>query len=762
MPILGEGHSSLVSEDTPFFRSLVDLDQWATSPGVVLQKHEGVLPYIPRSNVQGPLNLSTRGKLLVCHDYKGGYNESPTAPSYTFNFWPYCETFIYFSHHRVTIPPPGWSTAAHKHGVKMLGVLIFEGAESHGECLQLLVGPLPRQTYGAAKPNSNQTLPVSPHYARLLAELAYQRGFDGYLLNFEAPLPGGVEQARALTLWIALLEQELKRKVGPHAEAMWYDSVVVNGQLRWQDRLNSINLPFFLPSTSFFSNYTWPHPYPSMTAQYLLSLDQSTAPRPKLLSDLYIGVDVWGRGSHGGGGLGCYKAISHIDPECLGLSVALFGQGWTWESEQDKPGWSWAAWWAYERTLWLGPAALGEHVDVPPHEPKKGEPPCEHGAFRPLVAFFPRLPPPDPAVRPFFTAFSPGVGWKWFVRGTRVFESETGWTDVDKAGSIGDLVFPRPTLAWEDENGDREEAVPAATADISMDDAWLGGSSLVVSVSVLGSDADDAFFRCVWLPIQSLAITPRKSYRLSIIYKLSGPVDADIGASVKSLAPDLDASFDVTFVPASSDAPLPGGWTELLVDFTLAAATDIAVLSAAGLVIGFTCEDPTQPVAFTLTVGALSVSANPPSPRHTLLHPKIIWAHFAPDSTPKTHPLAGVLTWGTAVGMGPVPALTLTSPEDTDAAWVLDVHPAAPTFSYFNVYVHAYPGEGAAYAPETAAFVGTTGLDGRANRFYVDPACLPPELKDGGVSKARFYVQGVTDRGRVVDWEDCAFVDVDT
>ena len=35
-----------------------------------------------------------------------------------------------------------------------------------------------------------------------------------------------------------------------------YDSVIVNGMLRWQDRLNSVNLPFLLPSTGFFSNYT--------------------------------------------------------------------------------------------------------------------------------------------------------------------------------------------------------------------------------------------------------------------------------------------------------------------------------------------------------------------------------------------------------------------------------------------------------------------------------------------------------------------------
>jgi endo-beta-N-acetylglucosaminidase D len=35
-----------------------------------------------------------------------------------------------------------------------------------------------------------------------------------------------------------------------------YDSVTFTGQLRWQDRLNSLNLPFFLSSSSFFANYT--------------------------------------------------------------------------------------------------------------------------------------------------------------------------------------------------------------------------------------------------------------------------------------------------------------------------------------------------------------------------------------------------------------------------------------------------------------------------------------------------------------------------
>ena len=34
--------------------------------------------------------------------------------------------FIYFGHYTVTFPPPSWIDIAHKHGVKVLGTLIFE------------------------------------------------------------------------------------------------------------------------------------------------------------------------------------------------------------------------------------------------------------------------------------------------------------------------------------------------------------------------------------------------------------------------------------------------------------------------------------------------------------------------------------------------------------------------------------------------------------------------------------------------------------
>ncbi|KAI0640580.1 glycosyl hydrolase family 85-domain-containing protein [Trametes meyenii] len=757
MPIAGINHSSWIGDDAPYFNTLADLDQWACKEAFGSRTLRGVLPYTPRGATEGLSEADNQGKLLVCHDYKGGYTESPTTPTYTFNFWSLCDTFIYFAHHRITVPPSGWSTAAHRNGVKMLGTIIFEHAESAKDCLHLIVGPPLQQPTGPARPRTQSSWTVSPHYARLLAELAYQRGFDGYLLNIETNLDGGMDQTRALTLWMAILEKELKRTVGEHAHVLWYDSVIVNGKLAWQDRLNSINLPFFIPSTGFFSNYTWPSHYPNVTAQYLLSLDGSISSQPKRLQDLYIGVDVWGRGSHGGGGFGLYKALSHIDPQSLGLSVALFGQAWTWESEQDKPEWSWKAWWEYERKLWLGPAKQDEVVPVPAWSPREYHPQCEHGRFVPIAEFFSRRPPPNPKDLPFFTAFSPGVGWSWFVRGIRVLHTDHGWTDVNKGTSIGDMVFPRPALAWD--GMEREEALPEATPEISMDDAWLGGSSLTISFSVLGTDADDAFFRCMWVPIQSLSITPGKSYRMSAILKTTGrATDVDVGASIKSLVPNLGAEFDVMHVDTPlSETSLPGGWTQVVVDFKLPIQRPTDILSAAGLVVGFACEDPSEAIDFAVHIGALSVWANP-APKHTAPEPRITWAQIAPSPEDDDgKPFTGVLTWGVGMSLGPTPVIHLTSPEDTEPCWVID--DAHSGFLYFNVYAQAHTAEGVAVGPEKATFIGTTGLDGRENRFYVDPACLPPEV--AGAKKARFYVQGVTDRGKVLEWEDCAFVDAD-
>lgn len=65
-------------------------------------------------------------KLLVCHDLQGGYGDdslvsgSTDPEQFALYAWHLIDSFVYFSHNLVTIPPPGWTAAAHLHGVKVI------------------------------------------------------------------------------------------------------------------------------------------------------------------------------------------------------------------------------------------------------------------------------------------------------------------------------------------------------------------------------------------------------------------------------------------------------------------------------------------------------------------------------------------------------------------------------------------------------------------------------------------------------------------
>lgn len=483
----------------------------------------------------------------------------------------------------------------------------------------------------------------------------------------------------------------------------------------------------------------------------------------KTLRDIYIGVDVWGRGSHGGGGLGCYKAIRHIDPEFLGLSVALFGQAWTWESEQDKPGWSWEAWWAYERLLWVGPQNNGDPLPVVPPAPlRRGEPECSHGPFESISSFFLRKPPPNPTTRPLFTTFSPGVGLAWFVRGKKVAEFLNGWTDLDKTSSLGDLVWPHPSVQWEGD--ERTEEPPDASASLCMEDAWLGGNSLRISVDFKASDADDAFFRCVWLPIQSAAITTGTPYDVNVVYKVSSQanVEVDVGVSVKKLCDVVSEEFKIEPAADKPIEELANGWQKLTVRAELPWDRKIDILAAAGLVIGIAAEDPTSAINTSVLVGSLSITPSLRSPQISAFESRIFWVDFArqtlPISTTSNIPQAakaeGTITWGVTASFTAATPLAVTGPEDTEPIWSLD--PNFPTFPYFNVYMQFHYKDGTIQPLEEALFLGTSGMDGRGDMFYVGDTSVLPERVD----KVRYVVQGITYQGEVLPWERCAFTSV--
>ncbi|XP_018400063.1 PREDICTED: cytosolic endo-beta-N-acetylglucosaminidase [Cyphomyrmex costatus] len=245
-------------------------------------------------------------RTLVCHDMKGGYLEdrflqgSTSHDSYVFYHWSIVDTFVYFSHHFVTIPPYGWITTAHHHGVKVLGTVITEGNNYIWD------------TILASQKDARK-------FADALVMIAKSYQFEGWLLNIENKIK--LKDINNLIYFIKYLTETIHNKI-EDSEIIWYDSVTNKGELNWQNELNDNNKEFFLCCDGIFLNYTWTELRLSNSRLLAKELDRD-------IKDIYVGLDVWGRGCPGGGGFNSAYALNLIRKQ--GLSVAIFAPGWTHE-----------------------------------------------------------------------------------------------------------------------------------------------------------------------------------------------------------------------------------------------------------------------------------------------------------------------------------------------------------------------------------------------------------------------------------------------
>lgn len=260
---------------------------------------------VPAQGRQPPLS-SRRPRTLLCHDMMGGYLEdrfiqgSAAQSPYTFYHWQYVDIFVYFSHHLVTVPPVGWTNAAHRHGVRVLGTFITEWKEGGRLCEAFLAGG--DRSYQAV--------------ADRLVLLAQFLRFDGWLINIENSLsPAAVGNTPR---FLRYLTTQLHQQV-PGGLVLWYDSVVSSGQLKWQDELNEHNRVFFDSCDGIFTNYNWGEEH----------LERMRGPAGERLADVYVGVDVFARGNVVGGRFDTNKSLELIRKH--GLSAALFAPGWVYE-----------------------------------------------------------------------------------------------------------------------------------------------------------------------------------------------------------------------------------------------------------------------------------------------------------------------------------------------------------------------------------------------------------------------------------------------
>ena len=263
---------------------------------------EGVEPPPPDGATHaGMKSLKAGPRVLHCHDMKGGYCRSADEDYLAaFGGWEAIDVFVYFAHHRVCVPPRCWIDACHARGLPCLGTLITEGPSG-------------------ARDNALM-LQRSDDVAEKLTELCAAYGFDGWLINIEAPVhptavPSLVELLQLLTICT-------KQRLGDHALVLYYDSLdATTGRVAYQNALSHANRTFFDACDGIFTNYWW--------RQNHLAASAALAGRERRY-DVYVGVDCFARGDLlYTAGEGCAAGLKLAAD--AGLSVAVFAPGWSLE-----------------------------------------------------------------------------------------------------------------------------------------------------------------------------------------------------------------------------------------------------------------------------------------------------------------------------------------------------------------------------------------------------------------------------------------------
>ena len=212
--------------DFAYFESVQQLATWRTTSASTL--HIANTPLLPRPEAVPPaaaFSDPARGqsaipqaipRVLVCHDFKGGYlpheaaqGVESSATVYTCEYLQYIDTFVYFSHKLVAIPPVSWINLMHKNGVKILGTILVEGDSGDSDLRKIF--------------KQSPDGPDSTFYANQFVSLAKTYGFDGWLLNFESRFPPDTFDLPIFHSWLDYLREEMHRNI-PGSQVIWCDS----------------------------------------------------------------------------------------------------------------------------------------------------------------------------------------------------------------------------------------------------------------------------------------------------------------------------------------------------------------------------------------------------------------------------------------------------------------------------------------------------------------------------------------------------------
>lgn len=284
----------------PFSLTLEQVEQW--SPNAATTDINNISTVALRKRFVAELGnnkqpLDSQVKVLIAPDGMNNFanylEEQRKFNLYNFTHWSHIDVLNWFAgtaNETVNLPARPWVETAHKNGVKVIGTVYLSVAQYGGNVET--VARLLQQ-------NSQGEFPL----AKKLVALAQFYGFDGWLINPETNLTyvkneqGEVVKGKFEYKNAALLGKKMQAfmqyltRIAPKAmEIHWYDSMLLDGSVKWQNELNKKNAPFLQDdqqriSDAMFMNYWWNADMAEASRDYVEKLGRSPY-------DLYFGADL--------------------------------------------------------------------------------------------------------------------------------------------------------------------------------------------------------------------------------------------------------------------------------------------------------------------------------------------------------------------------------------------------------------------------------------------------------------------------------------
>ncbi|KZS41133.1 hypothetical protein AWE51_23575 [Aquimarina aggregata] len=318
-------HSQVIADAPPFVLTIEQLKNWTSDGPTADATNISETPLATRftlNSTQLNPTLSNDMQIIYAPDGMNGLanytKEQSKFNLYNFKHWSYIDKLIWFggtADQTIQIPSAPWTNTAHKNGVKVYGNVFFAP--------NVFGGNTSTVTNFLEKDSNGKFIT-----AQKLKEMSTYYKFDGWFINMETnttPVNG---------LLMREFVEELKHILPSNQEVIWYDAMLTNGQVRWQNELNNNNSTFLQDGNSrisdgMFINFFWfgsNRPNNSKTTA-------NTIGRSSF--DVFTGVDLWptrNQSAFESGGNRWMEAL-HTDNSPI-TSIALFATNAVFQNDR--------------------------------------------------------------------------------------------------------------------------------------------------------------------------------------------------------------------------------------------------------------------------------------------------------------------------------------------------------------------------------------------------------------------------------------------